>query len=134
MYYQRRCKLIPSKESTSNPKEQNINYEKNIIASSERVLRKSNLLLNRDLEHVVNAELDNIIKSIDKTKNKEVEEEEETDLNELSYPLEPKKDKRALIQMIWFIFISKIDYLNALIYPNKYNVVCANLYIYMFQL
>ena len=36
--------------------------------------------------------------------------------------------------MVWFIFLTKIELLNMLVYPNKYDIVCVNLTIYIFSI
>lgn len=64
----------------------------------------------------------------------EKKEEEEEDLNKLTYNGAKEKDKRSMMQMFWYISLTKVELLTILVFPGPYDIVCINLSLYLFSL
>ena len=61
----------------------------------------------------------------------EDEDDKEEDLEHLCYEAAIKKDNRSLFQMLWYIFVSKLDFINIVVFPDEYDIVCINISVYL---
>ena len=65
---------------------------------------------------------------------KEDDKDEDDDLDKLPFGTALEKDNRTLPQMFWFIFISKLEFLNIVVFPGPFDIVSINISVYLFSL
>ena len=65
---------------------------------------------------------------------KEEDKDEDDDLDKLPFGTALEKDNRTLPQMFWFIFISKLEFLNIVVFPGPFDIVSINISVYLFSL
>ena len=59
---------------------------------------------------------------------------EDDELDKLPYTAAQRKDKRSCAQMFYFIFISKLELLNIVVYPGPFDVIYISLSVYIFSI
>ena len=75
--------------------------------------------------------MNSILEEKNSEKNIQLEKEED-DLNECPYSIALSKDHRTIPQIFKDYLIYKIDIINVLFFPNKYEFLCISLTLYLF--